>query len=142
MHILKKLFLCLIAGALSNTSAAESKSITGVFQGTGRACSGSLHIGKKSIKWTSAFSTCNSSAYSVLETSRPPESEKTAFFLKKTGSKCRYKVIEVEHADGYNWNITGYQSEESFRKRNLRDWTNSPLPERQTLSCLMIEGDW
>lgn len=141
MHLLKKLSLCLIAGILSNTSAAESNSIIGVFQGTGRACSGSLHIGTKSIKWISAFSACSSTRYTILEKSQPTENERTAFLLKKTSNTCRYKVIEVERADGYNWNITGYQSEESFQNRNLPDWANSPLPERQTLSCLMIEAD-
>lgn len=141
MHLLEKLFLSLIAGTLSHTSLAESKAITGVFQGTGRACSGTLHIEAKSIKWNSAFSTCSSTRYAVLEKSQPAENQRTAFLLKKASNNCHYKVIEVERAEAYNWTITGYQTEEAFQKRNLPDWANSPLPERQTLSCLMIKGD-
>jgi hypothetical protein len=64
-----------------------------------------------------------------------------AYRLKDRSKHCRFEVVEVKHADGYVWNVAGYQTIEAFQKRELPEWDNSPLPERQVLSCPMIGPD-
>jgi hypothetical protein len=84
---------------------------------------------------------CKSAYYEILEKNLERGRERIVFHLKKHRGPCRYPVIEIEHTDGYSWNVTGYQSLEGFQKKDLPDWSQSPLPERQTLSCLMVGPD-
>ncbi|WP_081103763.1 hypothetical protein [Burkholderia anthina] len=87
------------------------------------------------------YSICKSSPYEILEKKFDGDQERIVFRLKNRSSRCRYSVVEVERASGYNWNVSGYQSLEGFRKRDLPEWSNSPLPERQILSCSMTGPD-
>ncbi|WP_269511034.1 hypothetical protein [Burkholderia sp. IMCC1007] len=128
-------------GTLSSAVAAADGAFTGAFQGTGRACSGALHVRAKTIEWNSTYSICKSSPYEVLEKKIDGDRERMVFRLKNPSSRCRYSVVEVERASGYNWNVSGYQSLEGFQKRDFPEWSNSPLPERQILSCLMTGPD-
>lgn len=141
MRALMVLAACVSIGGLSGSAVAADGAFTGVFQGTGRACSGALHVRANAIEWNSSYSTCKSTAYEILESHTDTEHERFAFRLKKPSSQCRYPVIEVEHDSDYNWNVSGYQSLEGFEKKDLPDWSNSPLPERQILSCSMIKQD-
>ncbi|WP_284410717.1 hypothetical protein [Acidovorax sp. SUPP3334] len=124
-------------GISSSTAAASEKLFTGVFDGTGRACSGALQVRAKTIEWRSAFSTCKPTPYEILEKNAEDGPKRIVFRLKKRSSQCLYPVIEVTQASDYRWNVTGYQSLEGFQKKEAPDWSNSPLPERQTLSCPM-----
>lgn len=125
------------AGIFSGTAPAAGKPFTGVFEGTGRACSGALHVRSKTIEWTSAFSVCKPTRYDVLERHMEHGRERLVFRLRQPSSHCLYSVVEVAHASGYQWSVNGYQSQESFDKKDLPDWSNSSLPERQILSCWM-----
>jgi hypothetical protein len=141
MRVLVVLALGVSLGTLSSTLAAADNAFTGNFQGTGRACSGALYVRAKTIEWNSSYSICKSSPYEILEKKFDGDQERIVFRLKNRSSRCRYSVVEVERASDYNWNVSGYQSLEGFRKRGLPEWSNSPLPERQILSCSMTGSD-
>ncbi|WP_233801800.1 hypothetical protein [Paraburkholderia sp. HP33-1] len=130
--------LPLLVGSFVISAAAADKPFSGKFDGTGRACSGSLVVRPRTIEWNSAFSVCKPVQYEVLEQNFGGKHRRIVFRLKKRSSQCRFEVVEIEHASGYNWNVSGYRSVEEFQKRGLADWSNSPLPERQVLSCLMV----
>ncbi|UEP28512.1 MULTISPECIES: hypothetical protein [unclassified Burkholderia] len=139
MRVLMAWVLSMSVGSMSSVALASDQAFTGTFQGTGRACSGALHVRAKTIEWDSAYSVCKATHYEILE--KKLDRERIVFFLEKRGNRCRYSVVEVEHTSGYSWNVTGYQSLEGFQKRDLPEWDNSPLPERQVLSCLMTKTD-
>ena len=122
----------------SGIAFAADKAFTGVFEGTGRACSGALYVRAKTIEWNSSFSICGSTSYEILERKLDNEHKRIVFRLKRRNHQCRYSIIEVEHVSGYGWNVSGYQSLDGFENKDLPDRNNSPLPERQVLSCLMV----
>lgn len=140
MYALKVLALSILGG-LTATATAADKAFTGTFEGTGRACSGALYVRTKTIEWNSTYSRCKPTEYDILEKQLDSDHKRVVFNLKAHKKQCRYPVIEIEHVDGYSWNVSGYQSLEGFQKRNLPEWSNSPLPERQILSCPMIGPD-
>lgn len=139
MHNLKLTILTASLMVTSITTKATEDIFTGSFEGTGRACSGKLQVQKNKIKWNSTYSKCKTTQYSVLETDLNNEKKRIAFHLKTPNAKCLYPIIEIKHSSGYNWHVNGYQSLEGFQNKNSPDWKNSPLPERQNLSCLMIK---
>ncbi|RQS17360.1 hypothetical protein [Burkholderia sp. Bp8998] len=141
MRVLMVWVLSMSIGGLSSAAVAADQVFTGTFQGTGRACSGALHVRARTIEWDSAYSVCKATRYEILEKRFDRGQERMVFRLKKRSTRCRYSVVEVERAGGYNWNVSGYQSLEGFQKRNLPEWSNSPSPERHTLSCLMTGTD-
>lgn len=129
----------LAIGSRSVVASVADKAFVGVFEGTGRACSGALHVRAKTIEWNSTYSTCKSTRYEVLEQEVSDGQQRVVFRLKNRNKQCRFEVVEVERVGDYNWNISGYPTQEGFEKRNLSDWKNSSLPERQTLSCPMTK---
>jgi hypothetical protein len=60
--------------------------------------------------------------------------------LRKRSPRCRYAVIEIEDAQTEDdiWNVTGYQTLESFQKRREPGWADSVLDDRMTLECSMF----
>jgi len=139
MHTLKSTILTLSLLICSTITKATEDIFTGSFEGTGRACSGKLQVQKKEIKWNSTYSQCRTIQYSVLEADLANKERRIAFHLQNPNEKCLYPIIEIKYSSGYNWHVNGYQSLEGFQNRNSPDWKNSPLPERQNLSCLMIK---
>jgi hypothetical protein len=125
-------------GFFSGAVIAADGVFTGVFEGTGRACSGALYVRAKTIEWNSTYSVCKPTRYEILEKDMADGQERLVFRLKTRSKHCRYEIIEVAHESGYRWNVSGYPSLEGFQKRNLPDWKNSPLPERDVLSCSMV----
>jgi hypothetical protein len=123
---------------LPGTGAAMAEApFTGVFSGTGRACSGGLYVRTKTIEWNSSFSVCKPARYRVLEKDLARDRGRIAFRLEARSRRCRYEVIEAEQVSIYGWSVQGYQSLEAYRKRALPGWRNSPLDERLVLSCPM-----
>jgi hypothetical protein len=137
MH--RKLIISIAAIVMISSSASISseRNLTGAFEGTGRACTGALYVRTNTVEWNSTYSICKPTRYEVLENSLNGDHRRTVLRLNKRNRQCRYEVVEIEHADGYSWNVSGYPSLESFQKRDSPDWSNSPLPARQVLSCLM-----
>lgn len=141
MRTLKTTSALFIFGSIISFNVGANQPFTGAFEGTGRACFGALYVRTKTIEWNSTYSVCKKTQYDIIEKNVEVTSKRIVFNLKKTSRQCRYKVVEVEHVSDYSWNVTGYQSLEGFEKRDLPDWKNSPLDERQTLSCTMIALD-
>lgn len=140
VHTIMALVLSAVVGFFSIAAAASDQAFTGVFEGTGRACSGEMQVRAKTIAWHSTFSTCTATRYDVLERNADPSQERIVFRLKKRSSECRYPVIEAVRTSEYNWNVTGYPSLEGFQKKHLPDWSISALHDRQVLSCPMTKS--
>ena len=128
----------LAMACLAGTATAEAP-FTGVFSGTGRACSGGLFVRTRTIEWNSSFSLCKPARYSVLEKDLAgKERGRIAFRLGARSRHCRYEVIEAEQISRYGWDVRGYQSLESYRNRALPGWLHSPRDDRMVLSCPMV----
>ena len=138
MRAVRSRLMVLIAAMVSLPAFGADEPFTGTFSGTGRACSGGLHIHAKTVEWNSSFSLCKPTGYEVLEKDLSSDHRRIAYRLKARSRRCRYEVVEIEHTSGAGWNVTGYQSLDAFKNRDAPDWKNSPLPERQVLSCPMI----
>ncbi|MGE8690806.1 MAG: hypothetical protein ACN6PJ_26930 [Achromobacter sp.] len=141
MRALRGWLLATIIGSLPGLAFADASVLTGDFQGTGRACSGKLSIRADTIEWKSSYSLCAPGEYEIYERSLQDGRERFVFVLKAPGERCRYPIIEAEHHGGDSWEVSGYQSMEGFLNRDVAGWHNSPLPERQVLSCPMIRLD-
>jgi hypothetical protein len=139
MQIVKVVLSSLVL-AVSCTAVAETP-FTGKFSGTGRACSGGLFVRTRTIEWNSSFSVCKSARYEVLEKELVRDHGRVAFRFKTRSRQCLYEVVEAEQVSTYGWDVRGYQSLESYRKRALPGWSNSPLTERLILSCPMTRLD-
>lgn len=141
MRALTALMLGLMIGNLPGPAMAADEIMAGVFQGTGRACSGALFLRARTVEWNSTYSICKPTQYEILEKNASNGQRRVVLRLKERSRLCRYSVVELEQAGRYNWNVSGYQSLEGFRNRELPDWKNSSLPDRQVLSCLMTGPD-
>jgi len=128
--------LAFLVLAGTGTAIAEAP-FTGVFSGTGRACSGGLYVRTKTIEWNSSFSVCKPARYRVLKQDLAKDHGRIAFRLDARSRQCRYEVIEAEQVSTYGWSVQGYQSLEAYQKRALPGWRHSPLDERLVLSCPM-----
>lgn len=132
----------LLSLVLAGPCAATAETpFTGKFSGTGRACSGGLYVRTQTIEWNSSFSVCKPAHYEVLEKEWVKDRGRIAFRYKTRSRQCLYEVIEAEQVSTYSWDVRGYQSLASYRKRALPGWSNSPLTERLILSCPMTRLD-
>ncbi|MFC5475382.1 hypothetical protein [Paraherbaspirillum soli] len=148
------LFLCF---AIVATSAAESKlpmqvvaakgaiaadkPFTGRFLGNGRACSGALYVRTKTIEWHSTYSACKQSRYQIIEQDMTGKEPRIAYLLKQRSKHCQHAVIELRHYNKQVWDANGYPSLEAYQKRDLPDWKDSLLSDREILSCGMLKAD-
>jgi len=135
------LALLVLAGTAGTGTATADAPFTGVFSGTGRACSGGLYVRTKTIEWNSSFSVCKPARYRVLEQDLARDHGRIAFRLDARSRQCRYEVIEAERISTYGWSVQGYQSLEAYQKHALPGWRNSPLDERLVLSRPMTRLD-
>ncbi|MET3498242.1 hypothetical protein [Variovorax boronicumulans] len=140
MQIAKVVALAGLVLAGPCTATAETP-FTGKFSGTGRACSGGLFVRTQTIEWNSSFSVCRPARYDVLEKDLRKDHGRIVFRFKTRSRQCLYEVIEAEQVGTYGWDVRGYQSLASYRKRALPGWSNSSLTERQILSCPMTRLD-
>ena len=133
--------LFLAALTANGVAVATDKPFTGIFQGTGRACSGALYVRSKTTEWHSTYSACERSRYEILEKDLTGKVHRIAFLIKKRSAHCRHEVVELRLSDGYAWNVNGYPSLEAFQKRDAPDWKDSVLPGREVLSCVLIKAN-
>lgn len=91
----------------------------GVFEGTGRACSGRLTITPKTLAWKTPFSPCPASAYSLVETRRKDGVQQWAYAFKALPRRCVYKVVMLEAVasgkDEPAWNVSGFLSLDAYK---------------------------
>ena len=120
--------------AACGTSAAAP--VLGAFQGTGRACSGSLRVTAKTLAWKAAFTNCGPVAYRALE---PAGKGRAAYALARQSASCPFAVVEVERmpeAAGM-WNVTGHPTLAAYQAwREGRAGAEAQLSP-DALSCPM-----
>jgi hypothetical protein len=106
---------CMMAIAAAQ---AETRPLTGRFQGSGRACYGTLDVRTKTISWLTTFSQCNSTPYELIERNEQGEELRMTYRLKPGTDTCRYAILSLTHAgvaENTGWDVTGYGSEQSYQ---------------------------
>lgn len=97
--------------------AAEPRSFTGHFEGTGRACHGTLAIKAKTIAWKTTFSQCKTTAFELIEQDRQDGRMRLTYRLKTIAPSCRFSILTLTHAGPSphsGWEATGYGSRQSY----------------------------
>lgn len=121
-------------------AASADEPWIGRFEGTGRACSGALSMEATVLSWRWQYGDCRARHYEVLDATREQGAPRLVARLPRPrGARCPYEVIELEQADTYAWNVTGFPSLEAYEKKGVPAWRDSPLPSRYVLSCLMTK---
>jgi hypothetical protein len=101
----------------AGTAQAAPQLSTSSFQGTGRACYGTLNIHPKTISWITPFSQCKSMSYTLVNQERQNGQSRMTYRLTSHAESCRYAVISLTHAGpaaNTGWEVTGYGSEQSY----------------------------
>lgn len=115
----------------SPTRALPSE--VGTYNGTGRACFGTLKISADRIVWNTPFSQCSSSGFSVLSRYADHRGTGAAFVLTNPGPKCRSRVLLLTHdnkSDSHiGWNVTGFESVDTY----------APEKPETGLSCYLVK---
>lgn len=96
--------------------AAQPAAQLGVFEGTGRACSGRLTITPRTLTWKNTFLPCPATAYRVVETVRTDIGRQWIYELKNPPKRCFYRVVKLEKRDtAAAWNIAGFSSIDAYK---------------------------
>jgi hypothetical protein len=100
------------------SSAAHPKPIQeGLYEGTGRACGGTLRISRNDLTWRSPFSQCSGPTV-LIDRQSKGEATRWAYRLGKPHKQCLYKVVvieQVETPDAGPWNVIGYPSLDAYK---------------------------
>jgi hypothetical protein len=97
---------------------AATQTPPGRFQGSGRACDGTLEVRTKSISWLTTFSQCKAMPYALIERHEQGGETRITYRLKSRASSCRYAILSLTHkglAEDTGWDVTGYGSEQSYQ---------------------------
>jgi hypothetical protein len=112
---------------------SEPRLQLGVFEGTGRACSGLLKITPKRMSWKTPFSPCPASAYTLVE--RRHKGGATLWTYRFIGSpkSCLYKVVVLEKTappQVWAWNVYGFTSMKAYK-----------ADSNDRLNCYLVKAD-
>lgn len=103
----------------------------GVFEGTGRACSGLLEITPKRLSWNTLFSPCPASAFTLVERRQKDGATQWAYGFAQTPKSCFYKVVMLKKlvdVDGrIEWHASGFTSMKAYKADVKTDRLNCPL---------------
>ncbi len=129
-----------IVAVLSSLAAnAAPPAFTGVFDGTGRACSGQLFVRQKTITWLSSFSKCRGIPYTTVEQKSEGNQRGYTFLLKEKQRGCLYQVLYLTHHDNANmdifWEVLGYTTMQEFEADKQKGFKAESEDE---LSCPLI----
>jgi hypothetical protein len=106
----------------------------GVFEGTGRACSGLLKITPKRMSWNTPFSPCPASAFTLVERRQKGATTQWAYQFVGAPKSCLYKVVVLEKTvppDVWAWNVYGFTSMKAYK---ADDKVNQ-------LNCYLVKAD-
>jgi hypothetical protein len=106
----------------------------GVFEGTGRACSGKLTITPKKLSWNTPFSPCPASAFTLVERRQKGGATQWAYRFIGAPKSCLYKVVVLEKApatDDWAWNVSGFTSMQTYKADAKADQLNCYLVRAQ-----------
>ncbi len=98
---------------------SEPRLQLGVFEGTGRACSGLLKITPKRLSWKTPFSSCPTLAFTLAE--RRQEDGTTRWVYRRVGApkSCFYKLVVLKKVvspdSSIAWNVTGFTSMQAYK---------------------------
>jgi hypothetical protein len=122
------------------TAQAEPKLSTKSFQGTGRACYGTLTVQPKTISWLTPFSQCKSMSYVLASQEKQNGQSRMTYRLTSHAEHCRYAVVSLTHAgpdSNTGWEVTGYGSEQSY----LADKSNGYQAKADDImSCSLVRN--
>jgi hypothetical protein len=109
----------LLASLLTAIAASAGPPLTGIFQGTGRACYGTLSVKAGTISWITPFSQCRKTQYEVIEQREDGNRREAAFHLKQRSKGCLFEVLYLFHPDTpdpkIDWHVIGYGSLEDYQ---------------------------
>ncbi len=119
MQLTHRLLSALLAAVLLlSPMYATDPVFTGAFEGTGRACYGSLSIRTRTISWLTPFSQCQKMLYEVIEREQKGNQRQFTFQLKQHSKECRFEVLYLYHPDTPNpdtdWHVIGYSSVQDY----------------------------
>jgi hypothetical protein len=106
---------------LALTAAAQA-TLTGRFQGDGRACYGRLTVTPKSLHWTSSFARCGPAPYTLIEQRLQGEHPRAVFKMGAAGRHCDFAIVELARYNEWFWSVKGYPSTEAYEKREQPGW--------------------
>jgi hypothetical protein len=98
--------------------------LTGNFEGTGRACYGTLEIKTKKLSWQTPFSRCKLQEYQVINRQENGKDLRIAYKLSKPSKSCLYSVIELHRfapdspPPEYLWDAAGYKSIKDYESHS------------------------
>jgi hypothetical protein len=102
------------------STPAEPRVQLGVFEGTGRACSGLLKVTPKRLSWSPPFSPCPPSTYTLAERRQEHGATRWAYRLVGAPKSCTYKVVVLEKKlvasdNRIAWNALSYTSMQAYK---------------------------
>lgn len=112
------------------SSSSEPRVQLGVFEGTGRACSGLLRITPRRLSWKTPFSSCPTLPFTLAE--RRQKDGTTRWIYQRVGApkSCLYKVVILEKTvdpdERSSWDVYGFTSMKAY-KSGSNVWLNCPL---------------
>lgn len=128
---------CLV---VATAMAAEPRPFTGRFEGTGRACYGTLAIKAKTIAWKTIFSQCKTTPFELIEQNRQDGQIRLTYRLKTIAPSCRFSILTLTHAGPSpqsGWEATGYGSRQSYESDKSRGYQANT---EDMMSCPLIRA--
>jgi hypothetical protein len=123
--------ICWIVDAHAESGKAMPRE-RGVYAGTGRACAGQLRITADRISWTTPFSRCAASPFTVKDR-QENKALRVTYQLLQRGPRCRYEVLMLAHDGGsedrIGWNVVGFPSMSAY----------DPERPEAGLSCYLVK---
>jgi len=119
---------------------AKAEPVTGKFEGTGRACYGTLTIQAKTISWLTPFSQCKSMSYALVSQDKQNEQDRITYRLTSRSENCRFAVLSLTHsgpAENTGWEVTGYGSEQSYLGDKSSGYT---ARNEDMMSCYLVRN--
>jgi hypothetical protein len=122
------------------TAQAASDPVTGSFQGSGRACYGTLTIQAKTISWLTPFSQCKSISYEFIDPEKDNGRARMTYRLTSHTGNCRFAILSLTHAgpaENTGWEVTGYGSEQSYRADKSSGYQSKAA---DVMSCYLVRN--
>lgn len=134
-----KLAAAVISAAISLGAAASAQPFTGRFNGTGRACYGTLAVHVKTISWLTSFSQCQALPVELIERDENGGTLRLTYQFTRGASSCRFGVVSLMHNNSSDmdtgWQVVGYGTKSSFLADKSDGYTrNAP----DMMSCYLI----
>ncbi len=128
----------LLAAMASAAAPNAAAPYIGVYKPWSRGCGGAVFLREKTVEWHATWNTCERRPYKVLEVAARNELPRIAVQIEKPSRQCGFEVLEIQQENSRPssmWALRAYPTLESYEKRDLPEWQDSPLPERAVPMC-------